>query len=213
MENKWRQNMNRFRKDTRRDILETTMQLILERGVADVTVVDITKMVGISRVTFYKHYNSIHEIAFDIQLRILSEMIDAIDMQVSEGESGAEKLKNCLNASINIFKTHQEQLRFIAIFDHSYRLAFPTLELQEIYSEFILQFRKQFLDIILLGIKDNSLLENSNPELLALTITHSLLGLMQRLATKHNHFSTNSFDEDIMILENFTSLLIKSLVC
>jgi len=212
MEPKWRQHTDQFRNQIKDDIFEITMQLILERSINGVTIVDITKKVGISRVTFYKYYNSIHEIAFDIQIKILSEIMDYLEMEASRGKNGAEKLRNHCNYFIDLFKTNRDKIRFIAIFDHTYGTSFPTPELQEIYRELILNFRKPLKEIVLLGIQDGSLRKDLDPELLTLTIAHSLWGLVQRLATRKNLFNENSLEEDIMILDNFVSLLMQPLV-
>ncbi|WP_121614312.1 TetR/AcrR family transcriptional regulator [Mesobacillus foraminis] len=212
MEPKWKQHTDQFRSQIKDDIFDVTMKLILERGINGVTIVDITKKVGISRVTFYKHYNSIHEIAFDIQFKIMSDIVDHLEAETAKGENGAEQLLNFCHYFIDLFKTNIGNMRFIAIFDHTYGTAFPSPELQEKYRELILNFRKPIKEIVQTGIQDGSLREDPNPDLLALTIVHSLWGLIQRLATRKNLFVENSLEEDISVLDNFVSLLMRSLI-
>jgi len=212
MEPKWKQHAEQFRIQIKNDIMETTKALILEMGITNITIMDISKKTGISRVTFYKHYNSIHEIVVDIQIRILSEMVEAIKSDLSKGNSGAEKLRNTLKSFIAFFKSHREDFRFIGIFDHAYGKQFPSEELEQKYSDTLARIKSPISDVLDSGLTDLSLKKtDSDTDLIAITIFHSLMGLMQRLATRLNVLKVNRLDEEDLMFECFIEMIMNSL--
>ncbi|WP_078549577.1 TetR/AcrR family transcriptional regulator [Litchfieldia alkalitelluris] len=209
MAKSWRNHADAYRVQTRENILVATKELILKKGITEVTILDISKKSGISRVTFYKHFNSIHEIAMEIQIQILSE-ISAIELpKTMKYKNGADKLRCLLLGFAEYFKEHREDLRFIAIFDLAYVNEYPSEELKQKYAEEISSFKTPIVDVLNSGIQDGSLQVDQDPKLVGRTIAHSLLGLVQRLATRTNLVEAPSTDEDI--LEDFISMIVKSI--
>ncbi|MBP1964971.1 TetR/AcrR family transcriptional regulator [Paenibacillus aceris] len=214
MEPRWKQHADQFRVKIKEEILEATKELILEKGITGVTIMDISKKVGVSRVTFYKYYNSIHEITFDIQIQILSEMNEQSLTNESKGKTGAERFEDLLSIFARGFKTHRDNIRFLAIFDHAYEKQYPSPELKQKYKEKIALLKLPFIQVLQSGLEDGSLKANQPAERLALMISQALIGLMQRLATRNNLFIDNdddNADEDAMILDDFILMVMKSM--
>jgi len=209
MAQNWRQHADQFRARTREEILVAAKELILEKGITGVTIMDIAKKAGISRVTLYKHFNSIHEIALEIQIRILSEFAANNAPYEAENKTGAERLQVLLDGFSNYFKDHREDMRFIAVFDLAYVKEYPSPELKRKYAEEIASLRMPLESVIRAGIEDGSLRSGQDPRRTGRTIVHSLLGLMQRLATRTDLFEDPFTDE--MIVDDFISMIVKSL--
>jgi AcrR family transcriptional regulator len=194
------------------EIQEAAYQLILNKGITNVTLVDIAQAVGTSRVTLYKHYHSIHDIIFDIQIRILTQFNQHILQRTADSLQGSEKLKLFLYSHIEFFEHHKNEIVFTSIFDHAYRADFPSEELQMKYREFISQSKNTSSEFITTGIQDGSLKSSEDPQLLSETIIQSVLGLMQRLATRKRVDSEHFKDEDVKILEHQVKLILDAIV-
>ncbi|MCP8967786.1 TetR/AcrR family transcriptional regulator [Ectobacillus ponti] len=203
MDLNWKHHADQFRSQIKEHIMEATRQLILEKGITNVTIVDITKEVGISRVTFYKHYQSIHEIALDIQMRILSRIADILFTELEQGPQGEEKLRSFLAAFPRIYETGRDDIRFIAIFDYTYNASFPTLELQEVYKAFILGYGDRL---------SGAMPQQESLQLTFLTALQSIWGLMQRLVIAKTFSDTDSLQQEVQMVDTLTSILLQSLV-
>ncbi|GMA65131.1 TetR/AcrR family transcriptional regulator [Alicyclobacillus fastidiosus] len=211
MEHRRQQRFDTMRNLMKEDILDAAFQLILEKGISAISIVELAKRVGTSRVTIYKYFNSIDEIIFQIQTKVLSDLNVYRDFETLSGKTGAEKLLSLLQKYVDLFQTHHEQIRFTAMFDHAYHASYPSDVLQDMYRDFIRNMRLPLEQLIAIGMQDGSLAKNVNPKILALTLEHSTLGLMQHLATRRNVFTHDSMEEDLLILEQFVVTFMKSL--
>lgn len=200
----------KYRHLFKEEIQEAAFTLILQKGITGVTFGDIAQAVGTSRVTLYSHYSSIHDIIFDIQISILAKLNESRLQRMEPGLSGADKLRLYLQNYLDFFKENKDYIRFTAIFDHAYSSDYPSPELQLKYGQFISNFKKTSIDTIAEGIRDGSLRADSDPELLAETVTHSILGLMQRLATRKRVVPEPDC-EDSDVLERYAQLIWDSL--
>ncbi|MFB5188707.1 TetR/AcrR family transcriptional regulator [Alicyclobacillus fastidiosus] len=211
MEHRRQQRLDKIRNLMKEDILDAAFQLILEKGISAVSIVEIAKRVDTSRVTIYKYFNSIDEIIFHIQTKVLSELNVYRDFETLTGQTGAEKLLSLLQRFVGMFQTHHEQIRFTAMFDHAYHGAYPSDMLHDMYRDFIRNMRLPLERLIAIGMEDGSLSKEVDPNILALTLEHSTLGLMQHLATRQNVFTNDSMEEDLLILNQFIDTFMKSL--
>jgi AcrR family transcriptional regulator len=215
VESKRKQRADMVRQLMKKDILESAFLLTLEKGIPGVTIVDIAQKAGTSRVNIYNYYKSIDEIMFDVQTDVLTQLHAFSDFEAPKEQNGAQQLAALLYQLIGRFKTHRDQIRFTAVFDHAYRTAYPLPELQEMYREFIRNLYGPIESVLLQGIEDGSLdladHLKADIRVLTMTLIHSTFGTMQRLATRRNVFQQDSAQADFAILENFLSLLLKSL--
>ncbi|WP_019536975.1 TetR/AcrR family transcriptional regulator [Paenibacillus ginsengihumi] len=200
----------KYRHLFKEEIREAAFALILQKGITGVTFGDIAQAVGTSRVTLYSHYSSIHDIIFDIQISILTKLSESRVQRMEPGQSGADKLRQYLQNYLDFFKENKDYIRFTAIFDHAYSSDYPSPELQLKYSQFISNLKKSSVHTIVEGIRDGSLRADSDPELLAETVTQTMLGLMQRLATRKKVVPEPGC-EDIDMLERYVQLIVDSL--
>ncbi|CAM3364864.1 MULTISPECIES: TetR/AcrR family transcriptional regulator [Saccharibacillus] len=62
----------------REELIAAGRALFLKRGFAAVAVKDICEQAGVSRVTFYKHFESIDEVGFEVQMQALAQMAEQV---------------------------------------------------------------------------------------------------------------------------------------
>lgn len=210
MGTKWEQELDQIRKQRREQIMEATYDLVLEKGLMSITIVDIVKKAEISRVTLYKYYNSIHEIVFDIQIKILNEMSGLLDEKLT-GKNGLEKLQDYFATFIRMYRAHPDYFCFAAMFDQFYQSSYPTPELEERYQSFTKQGIVRIEQIIEEGIRDGSIRRETDPVMMAQILSHIMMGTTQRIAVRSEIYKTESKVDSKEMLNYLTNFLTSSL--
>jgi AcrR family transcriptional regulator len=103
---------------TRDRLMEATAELLKERSVLDISVVDIARKVGTSPATFYHYFKDVEEVALNLAERAAGEMpamIGLIDGSW-KGKEGLERARSIVDAFIQHWDAHHAvlQLRNLA---------------------------------------------------------------------------------------------------
>lgn len=210
MATKWEQELDQIRSARREQIMEATYQLVLEKGLIELTIVDIVKRAEISRVTLYKYYSSIHEIVFDIQLKLLNELSVLQDERL-QGKNGIEKLQDYFASFIRMYRSRPDHFRFLALFDQYYQTSYPTAELEEQYHSFTKQGILLIEHIIEEGLLDGSIRKGTNPAMMAQILSHITMGTTQRIAVRSEIYKTESRVDSEEMLAFLMDFLAESL--
>jgi len=193
MSDSWHQNV---RSKNREEIIASGRKLFFKNNFLNVNIKDVCTLAGVSRVTFYKHFKSIDELIFQVQIDILNNMADFIIARDRDEASGLERLKMVLCAWIDFAKEFNDQMKFIVLFDLYYD---TSEELNSMYENFISQESdKDFLhSIINKGIEDKSLRSDLDPIKTEYYIYQTITGVLQRMSyTKlPRKYGVVSFDE------------------
>lgn len=165
-------------------ILASARRLLLEKDWNKVTLGSIALESGLSRVTVYKYFNSIDDIIYEIQIRCFNEMKSNNKEFVLAGNTGAEKLISFLQGAVEGYRSHTEQIRFIALFDYHYRVNFPSEEFRLKYKaatqDDVMGIRSLFME----GLQDGSIHSEFDSDLLSWTVSQTLFSLLQRMAVR-----------------------------
>lgn len=195
----------------REEIIEAGKKLFLKYNFIDVNIKDVCTEASISRVTFYKHFKSIDELIFQVQIDILNNMTDFIITRDNIEANGIERLKLVLYAWMDFAKNFKDQMKFIVLFDLYYE---TNEELNSRYENFISEENdKDFLhSIINKGIEDKSLRSDLDPTITEYYIYQTITGVLQRMSyTKlPMKYGVVSFDE---IAISVIDMIINSIGC
>ncbi|MCP8969521.1 TetR/AcrR family transcriptional regulator [Ectobacillus ponti] len=183
MDETWKQSLAEHRSSRRQQLIESALALFLERDLANVTMTDIVARAGISRVTLYKYFKSIHEIAFEVQMKVIREMNVLLREWMLAGRTGADKLDLFFEGALWFYDTHPHSLRFMGLFDHYYRNTYPNAQLEEAYRTFLNGEGKLPVPLAE-GITDGSLHYEGDTQLLVSTIANVFLSVGQRMAAR-----------------------------
>lgn len=178
MSDTWHKNK---KNKNREDIIIAGRNLFLKNNFINVNIKDICNLAGVSRVTFYKHFKSIDELIFEVQIDILNNMTDFIISRDDVQASGIERLKRVLNAWIEFAKEHKEQMKFIVLFDLYYD---NNEKVNCMYEKFISEENdKDFLhSIINKGIEDKSLRTDLDATKTEYYIYQTITGVVERMS-------------------------------
>lgn len=172
------------KQQNREDLIGAGQQLFLERGFPGVAVKDVCELAGVSRVTYYKHFESIEELVFEVQMRALEHMTDFVQAADDSHGDGASRLLRTLEVWSAYAADHKAHMRFILLFDLHYDAYPPERKLQERYQAFIQAKKEQhFLNGPLeAGIHDGSLRSDLHLYDTGEFIFTAMMGLLQKLS-------------------------------
>ncbi|GKS11775.1 hypothetical protein YDYSY3_27750 [Paenibacillus chitinolyticus] len=210
---KWEAELDDLRVKRRDQILEAAKEIFLEKDIASITMAHIAAHAGVTRVTLYNYFSSIHEIVFEIQIKIINEITGYSQTEDVSAKTGADQLALMINDWLQLYREHPDHLRFIAQFDHFYRDSFPSEELRERYKKSMESRGSEWIAAIEKGMKDGSVLRTFDPVLLGSMISHTLTSMVLRMATR-GHLIQKQFGLDpeqiLTYLTNFLSQFVRA---
>lgn len=176
-------------------LMEAAFNLAVKNGMDKVTVVDIVNLAETSRVTFYKYFDSVFDIFWEIHRNILGEISVFLKENIS-GENASEKIHSLIDLYKQLYFERFDDIRFTIFFDcyHTHRADDENYLDYIIYSYF-------FDELINEGLQDGSIKESlSFRKKLAIQI-NAIWGLMQRLSVRKDHIQIETSYDAIEILE------------
>lgn len=125
---------------SRRDsILNAAEKLFLRDGLEKITMIDIAREAGITKVTLYRYFPGRDPIAFEIAIRMLKRIAASFDPPGQD--LSPEWLKQFALAMIENFYSLRDAYRYIGMFDHLYGSQYPNETLAAWYKEQMLSFK------------------------------------------------------------------------
>ncbi|OOM16730.1 TetR/AcrR family transcriptional regulator [Clostridium saccharobutylicum] len=196
MNDSWHQNV---KSKNRKEIISAGRELFLKNNFLNVNVKDICILACVSRVTFYKHFKSMDELIFEVQMGILNNMTDFIIARDNIENNGLERIKKILYSWIDFAKQFKDEMKFIILFDLYYEDYDTDKELKNKYENFINEENnRDFLYLAInKGIEDKSLRPNLDPIKTGYYIFQTIIAVLQRMIyTKlSKKYGVVSFDD------------------
>jgi AcrR family transcriptional regulator len=177
MSDSWHKNI---KNKNREDIIAAGRELFLKNNFTNVNVKDICMLACVSRVTFYKHFKSIDELIFQVQIDVLDNMVEFITARDDVNASAIDRLKLVLGAWIDFAKEFGNQMKFMVLFDLYYD---RNEKSNEMFENFINEENdKDFLNsIINKGIKEKTFRQDLDPVKTEYYIYQTITGVLQRM--------------------------------
>ncbi|MBL7499036.1 TetR/AcrR family transcriptional regulator [Frankia sp. CNm7] len=92
----------------RADLLDAAEQLIMRKGIATVTIDDLTRAAGVAKGTFYLHFKSKDEVVHALQERFSDLFADRIAAAIDASPGWGDKLDACVQASFDAFRENYD---------------------------------------------------------------------------------------------------------
>ncbi len=177
----WHQDV---RNRNREEFILAGQHTLIERNFTNVGLKEICERANLSKVTFYKCFNSLDELIFAVQQKILGELTVFIEQHSSSRSSGLESVEGYLDVWIQFLENHPDYLKYIGFFDHTYRDHYPNEELQATYRELVSDgtIGRVLHNYIEQGVRDGSIRPELQLQKTSLFIFEMIISLMQRLA-------------------------------
>lgn len=182
-------------------------ELFLKYGLLQVKIKDVCTKAELSRVTFYKHFQSMDELLLAIQMQLIEHLTDEVSRASTKDLNGREQLTVMLNAWVVYAENHPDYIRFIQLFDINYEMYDFSPELREEYDKFNQNGKENhfLMDALSQGVVDGSIKNPSPPLDLAQFIFTTMMGMLQRMVTIRGAHD-NSLD--MRMTEQFVKMLL-----
>ena len=196
MNDNWHSNISN---KNREEIISAGKKVFIGSNFLNVKITDICTLAGVSRVTFYKNFNTMDELIFEVQMNILNNIAQFIKDKSDFIDNGKEAVKTVLYSWIDFAKEHKEEMKFIVFFDLYYSSYDLNEELKLKYKKFTHEdYNRSLLKSALAkGVKDESLKKDLDTSKTGMYIYQTFMGLLQRMsyATVTKEFEYITLDE------------------
>lgn len=188
--------MNKVQENKISFIVETALNLFLERGIEEVTIQDLAKELGIGEATIYRYFgkkeNLVTKAAILLWEKAINKYFDYVDKK--NIASGLEKVTSFLEIFKIVYENEKNFFLFIDEFDnYIINRNIPAEDISE-YENIILSIKEKFDDYFAEGISDHSI-KLVDKEIYYYTITHALLSFCKKLAKGRVLLSDSEVDE------------------
>lgn len=177
--NTWHQLQRSKHRET---LLAAAKDVLVRRGMLNVKITELCTAAGVSRVTFYKNFQSMDELILELQIDILEHMTGQVGAADRKERSGRERLKDMLEAWVDYAGRQPDNMKFILLFDVHFDAAASDSELHSRYSEFVrTKIERNFLvDPLEAGIADGSLASGLEPLETSRFIFTAMMAVLQK---------------------------------
>lgn len=160
-------------------VLDTTFDLIVEKGIQQITFNEIAKKSNIGVATIYRYFSNKTNLISNCAIYKLSLIIEDIQSFIENidfcEKKAIDEFSSLLNCFAIYFRDNKKFLKFLSEFDNY--LSFNKMEkvIEEKYNELFKSFYLIALNIYKKGLKDKSFTKLENFESFYFTIATSLL--------------------------------------
>lgn len=208
MSDSWHQHV---KNQNRAKIIAAGRELFLQHNFLQVNVKEVCERAEISRITFYKHFKSIDELIFEVQMDVLGHMTDYIVQRDDPEATGLDRLRLILDAWVDFAKAFKDQMKFFILFDLYYEDYEANEELKRRLQSFINDSsHKDFLNsAIVQGIGDKTLKDDLDPIKAGYYIFQTMMGVLQRMSytSPPNVYGVVTYDD---IAESVVDMVLNS---
>ncbi|GJM71719.1 hypothetical protein HMSSN036_39350 [Paenibacillus macerans] len=99
MTENWHQTL---KNKNREELIAAGKELFMKQSFLNVNIKDVCGRAGVSRVTFYKHFQSMDELIFEVQMELLESMTEFVQRTAAGALNGKEQLRSMLDAWIDL---------------------------------------------------------------------------------------------------------------
>ena len=182
----WHQQLKSQHRD---QLLEAGKMLFLRHGLHQVKIKDVCEEANLSRVTFYKHFQSLDELLLTIQMQLVETLTLYVSQAANPVVSGYEQLESMLHAWVQFAKLHPDHIRFIQLFDINFEAYHFQPDLRDTYEHFTRVGKEKhfLLNALITGIADGSIQIATPPLKFAQFIFTVMMGMLQKMVTHGSH--------------------------
>jgi AcrR family transcriptional regulator len=200
---------HQIRTKNRDELIAAGKTLFLEHGFLGRHVKEICESAGISRVTFYKHFETLDHLIYAIQVELLETMTEAVAIAATEAgeKNGREQLTDMLHAWMAFARQHPDYIRFILLFDLHYENYPADSVLKSSYTLYIEERKKQhfLLQTLERGIADGTLKADPHPLHTAQFIFTTMMSMLQN---SNAHHTACPEEAEVEMSERFLAMLL-----
>ena len=157
-------------------IVHAAADLFLSKGIAAVTIKDVTQVAGVGEATMYRYFSTKQNLVLRAA-GLMADEIRASYFDLTAASTGLAKLEAFYGNFLRIYLERPAYYRFIFEFDATAELQGGAAE----YEQTLLPYMQDYLDAYRAGRADGTVREIEDVKLFYLTTTHAIMGLCKKM--------------------------------
>ncbi len=197
-------------------IIDTAKIIYLEKGINDTNLNDIAKVIGTSRRTIYRHFESKEELLFEVVAIILEEWNQLFSDFYSKlaKKSKLEQLEDSLLVIVDKMDNNHQYIKFLAEFDlycgDDFIEEYKNKTFNH-YNQVLFTIDDYLYELISDGIKDKSIHTTEDPKLIVTTISTMLWSFVQKCSYRKKTIAVETGFSHQQIMNEQIKMYITSL--
>lgn len=196
-------------------ILAAALKLFCEKGIEDTSVEDVAKEAGVGPATIYRYFETKAELAIQSGIaywqKVSGRYLGALEAAEYREGSGKEQLEQIFAIFLSIFTEEFDFLKFLQEFDVFVQNDQISQQRLAEYEHTILDLKSYVTDALEKGLADGSLQFGYSVDEIYFSVTHTMLSLMQKLASNGKVLSSDEHIDLALQVKIAGELLVKGL--
>lgn len=161
-------------------VIENSKNLILKKGINNLTITDIAREIGVGEATIYRYFQTKVNLAIEIGIRLWEDIYQSLK-SLTPKTSGYENIHQFFNYFNYGFLNNRSVFRFLQQFDTLMLNENVEKSLLGKYDAVLKNIKSIYDEYFSLGLKDNTIVQ-VDKDTFYYTTTHMLLGISYRLS-------------------------------
>jgi len=177
---------------TRRRLLDATDELLITRGLRDLTVVEIARQVGTSPASFYQYFQNVEEAVLALSDEVGAELADLIGFleQPWSGRKGYEACRGLVAGFMQHWDEHRAVLRIRDLAAQEGDTRFREVRNRSL---------SMITDRLTVKIAESQRAGKVAPEITPYAAASAMVAMMGRMAAYHRDLESRGFTSDDMV--------------
>ena len=205
-----------WKEERRQTIIEAGYHLFSQKGIEQVLMVEVAKKAGVGHATLNRYFHSKLELVVAASVWAWDEYISAHDDSVLKEEldrmKGCEYLQFFMDSFIDLYRNHNDLLRFNYNFNNYLSYAAGKKEQSRPMMEIVRKLEGQFHTAYERGMEDGTLNSEISEETMFSSLFHIMLAAVTRYAVGLVYIPEGSSDPEselIMLKDLLMSKYVK----
>lgn len=177
-------------------VVLAAIEIMKEKGIDNTKITDIAEKAEVGTASVYRYFKTKSELVIAAAIWLWDKEISLLKEQFYEKSyielNGKEKVRRILNVFMTLYHEYPSFISFLEQFDNYIIKEDILPEKLEDYEKSIIDLKSIMLDAIEEGKKDGSIKYEVDNESFYMTITHSLMSLIQKLILRGNILAIDS---------------------
>lgn len=191
------------------EVISAALEVFKTQGIESTKMTDIAEKAEVGVASVYRYFKTKPELVVDTACKFWKDEISELYVYFTEEaflkKNGFTKTKEILEVYLQLYKEHQDFIRFIDEFDRYIIKENISKEKLKIYEKSIIDLKPLLLNSLELGKEDGTIRKDLLSEQFYFSINHALMSLCQKLILRGDLLESDEYvqgEEQIkMIIE------------
>lgn len=204
-----------LREQNRRMVLKITGECLKEKGIQGTTVDIVAKRAKLTTRSIYRYFGNRNQMIFEFAEKFLDvyygNIVSRIADTGNEEKCGMEKMVQFLKIHCELFQKQYKDLILLGELEIYFSKQEATDRLFEKHVEKVRKIRNICMDILEEGMRDGSICQYAEKEVLSEMLVNAYTGLMRRIALIYQKSEFKDVPDPVRQMEEYERVILSYL--